>query len=273
MLMYIDSNIMWGLVGTIVILILALVIGYMKIKREAPEAFVLMKARAKKIPVIMMHYPNNVTRLVFPQLESRVEDIANYFKADGIYKFWDASGQNYERLNGDITLYHVLSNVPETVNHKIAAMLSQVEAYLKNEGHSIEGIQDLFFYVIAELEKEESDGEKKTLAKILKSINIDDIETKDRLEAAINFLQEHKEELEKLTPYFRSVPFSFQSMIRSWDNLMAFTSKNFAQAKVIIEMAVRRENQYTTSQVLLYAFGTVIVLAGLVFVFKAMGWA
>jgi hypothetical protein len=62
-------------------------------------------------------------------------------------------------------------------------------------------------------------------------------------------------------------------MIRSWDNLMAFTSKNFMQAKTIIETAVRREGLFANSQILVYALATVIVLAGMVFMMKAMGWA
>ena len=281
--MIIDSNIVWGLVGALGIVIMVAGIFYTKMKRLVPEAFVLMQAREKKIPVIMYHYPNNVTKLVFPELESTVEDIANYFRADGVYKFWDASGQNYERLNGDVTLYHVLSNVPETVNHKIAAIMSQVEAFLKNEGFPIDGMQDLFFYVLSEVEKEvegpvdPKTGEytlmKRTLDEVLKSISLDDLETKVRVKAAVIHLQNHKDQSEQLVPYFRPVPFSFQTMIRSWDNLMAFTSKNFMQAKTIIETAVRREGSFAQSQILMYAFGCVIVLAGMVFVFKGMGWA
>lgn len=280
--MVIDSNIFWGLVIVLLMVVMVGVIFYFKLKRTVPEAFVLMQARDRKIPVIMYHYPNNVTRLVFPELEAKVEDIANYFKADGVYKFWDSSGQNYERLNGDVTLYHVLSNVPETVNHKIAAIMSQVEAFLKNSGFPIDGMQDLFFYVLAEAEKEfdeiQEDGvtvvtKKRTLDEVLAGIRLDDLETQTRVKAAVKHLQENKEEFSQLVPYFRPVPFSFQTMIRSWDNLMAFTSKNFMQAKTIIETAVRRENNTQTSQVLIYALGTVIVLAGMVFMFKAMGWA
>ena len=281
--MIIDSNIVWGLVMALGVVIMVAAIYFMKLKRTVPEAFVLMQAREKKIPVIMYHYPNNVTKLVFPELEDKVEDIANYFKADGVYKFWDASGQNYERLNGDVTLYHVLSNVPETVNHKIAAVMSQVEAFLKNSGFPIDGMQDLFFYVLSEVEKEIDTGAvnakgesvviKRSMDEVLKSISLDDLETKERVKAAVKFLQGHKDQFEQLVPYFRPVPFSFQTMIRSWDNLMAFTSKNFMQAKTIIETAVRREGAFAQSQVLMYAFGSVIVLAGMVFVFKAMGWA
>jgi hypothetical protein len=282
--MIIDSNIVWGLVMALGVVIMVAVVYFMKLKRTVPEAFVLMQARDKKIPVIMYHYPNNVTKLVFPELEQTVEDIANYFKADGVYKFWDASGQNYERLNGDVTLYHVLSNVPETVNHKIAAVMSQVEAFLKNSGFPIDGMQDLFFYVLSEVEKEVDTGKvdpktgdaivtKRSMDEVLKSISLDDLETKERVKSAVKFLQGHKDQFEQLVPYFRPVPFSFQTMIRSWDNLMAFTSKNFMQAKTIIETAVRREGAFAQSQVLMYAFGSVIVLAGMVFVFKAMGWA
>lgn len=279
--MIIDSNIFWGLIMVLGFVVMGAVIFYLKLKRMVPEAFVLMQARERKIPVIMYHYPNNVTKLVFPELEAKVEDIANYFKADGVYKFWDASGQNYERLNGDVTLYHVLSNVPETVNHKIAAIMSQIEAFLKNSGYPIDGMQDLFFYVLSEAEKEyeeiqeggETITKKRTLDDVLAGIRLDDVETKKRVKAAVEFLQGHRDEFEQLVPYFRPVPFSFQTMIRSWDNLMAFTSKNFMQAKTIIETAVRREGNLQQSQILMYAFGTVIVLAGMVFLFKAMGWA
>lgn len=279
--MIINSNILWALVGTLGLVIIIAVVFFLKMKNLVPEAFVLMQAREKKIPVIMVHYPNNVTKLVFPQLEEKVEDIANYFRADGVYKFWDSSGQNYERLNGDITLYHVLVNVPETVNHKIAAVMSQIEAFLKNSGHSIDGMQDLFFYVLSEAEKEFSyldeagveQKQKRGLEEILCSISLDDLETKDRVKDSIIYLQQHRSEFEQLVPYFRPVPFSFQTMIRSWDNVMAFTSKNFMQAKTIIETAVRRENSLQSSQVLMYAFGTIIVLAGMVFLFKGMGWA
>jgi len=278
--MILDSNIFWGLVGTLGLVILLAVIFYLKMKNTVPEAFVLMQAREKKIPVIMYHYSNNITKLIFPQVEEKVEDIANYFRADGVYKFWDSSGQNYERLNGDITLYHVLSNVPETVNHKIAAQMSQIEAFLKNSGYSIDGMQDLFFYVLSEAEKESvytRDGveikEKRTLEEILCSISLDDQETKLRVKEAIVYLQENRQEFEQLVPYFRPVPFSFQTMIRAWDNTMGFTSKNFMQAKTIIETAVRREGSLQSSQVLMYAFGVVIVLCGMVFLFKGMGWS
>jgi hypothetical protein len=279
--MIIDSNIFWGLIMVLGFVVMGVVVFYMKLKRTVPEAFVLMQARDKKIPVIMYHYPNNITRLVFPELEAKVEDIANYFKADGVYKFWDSSGQNYERLNGDITLYHVLSNVPETVNHKIAAIMSQVEAFLKNSGYPIDGMQDLFFYVLSEAEKEyeeiQEDGssimKKRTLNEVLASIRLDDTETKQRVRDTVQFLQTHRDEFEQLVPYFRPVPFSFQTLIRSWDNLMGFTSKNFMQAKTIIETAVRREGSLQQSQILMYAFGFVLVLGGMVFVFKALGWA
>jgi len=292
--MVVDSNILWGLVGLSILLVFCLLAYHFRLKNTCPEAAVIMKARAKKIPIIMYHYPNNVVKLVFPQLEEKVEDIANYFRADGVYKFWDSTGQNYERLNGDLTLYHVLSNVPDTVSHKIAAVMSQVEAFLKNSGYPIDGMQDLFFYVLSEVEKEvtvEMETEtmdengivtivpapdqkrKKSLDEILSSISLDDKETTTRVKESILFLQAHRNEFEELIPYFRPVPFSFQTMVRSWDNLMAFTSKNFMQAKTIIEIAAKREQNMGRGEILMYAFGTVIVLAGMVFLFKGMGWS
>jgi hypothetical protein len=292
--MILDSNIFWGLIMTLGFVILGVLIFYFKLKNLVPEAFVLMQAREKKVPVIMFHYPNNVTKLLFPQLEEKVEDIANYFRADGVYKFWDASGQNYERLNGDVTLYHVLSNVPETVSHKIAAMMSQVEAFLKNSGYPIDGMQDLFFYVLSELDKEgeflvgseekESpfthkvdkydiiEKRLRTIDELLNEMGLDDRETKKRLKDAIAYLHEHLVEFEQITPHYKNVPFSFQTMIRAWDNVMAFTSKNFLQAKTIIETKIKRRLGIETKQILAYAFGTLVVLFGVAIIAMGCGW-
>ncbi len=271
-----DVNIVFALLGATAISVIGIVMILLKIWKSAPEAFLLMRARSKRMPLIMMHYPNNVVKLHYPKLEKGVENIANYYSVDGgNYKFWDASGQNYEKLNGDVTLYHVMVNTTETVNARISAMLSQVERHLRQVGLPIDGMQDLFFYVLSQTDKEdeENPGRKPTVDEVLERIRVKDEATRRRIREVILYIQEHKSLIETLNPYLKPIPFSFQTIVRSWDNLIAFTSKNFVQAKSIIETAAKRDAGAQSSEVLKYALGAIIVLAGMVFVFKAMGWA
>jgi hypothetical protein len=274
----IDAMIVYALLGATAISVIGIVMLLLKFWKSAPEAFLLMRARSKRMPLIFMHYPNNVVKLHYPKLEKGVENIANYYSVDnGNYKFWDASGQNYEKLNGDITLYHVMVNTTESVNARISAMLAQVERHLKQVGLPIDGIQDLFFYVLSQVDKEDEQkpgsGVKPTVDEVLERIRVKDDATKVRIREVIKYIQTNREVIESLNPYLKPIPFSFQTIVRSWDNLMAFTSKNFLQAKAIIETAAKRDSQNTPNEVLKYCLGAVIVLAGMVFVFKAMGWA
>jgi hypothetical protein len=271
-----DINIVWALLGATAISVIGVIMLLLKIWKSAPEAFLLMKARSKRMPLVMMHYPNNVVKLHYPKLEKGVENVANYYSVDkGNYKFWDASGQNYEKLNGDITLYHTMVNTTETVNARIAAMMSQIERHLRQVGLPIDGMQDLFFYVLSQTDKEDEEhpGRKPSVDEVLERIRVKDEATRRRVREVINYIHEHKELIETLNPYLKPIPFSFQTIVRSWDNLIAFTSKNFVQAKSIIETAAKRDAGSQQSEVLKYALGAIIVLAGMVFVFKAMGWA
>lgn len=275
MIIGMDQNVVYALLGSTAISVIGIVMLLMKIWKSAPEAFLLMKARSKRMPLILMHYPNNVCKLHYPVLEKGVENVANYFSVDGgNYKFWDASGQNYEKLNGDITLYHTMVNTTETVNTRIAAMLAQVERHLREVGLPIDGMQDLFFYVLSQMDKiDEYINRKPTVDEVLERIRVKDDATKIRVKKVIEYIQNNREVIETLNPYLKPIPFSFQTIVRSWDNLIAFTSKNFLQAKSIIETAAKRDALAQNSQVLMYALGCVIVLAGMVFAFKAMGWA
>jgi hypothetical protein len=272
----IDVNIVYALLAATGISVMGVIMLLLKIWKSAPEAFLLMRARSKRMPLVMMHYPNNVVKLHYPKLEKGVENIANYYTVDnGNYKFWDASGQNYEKLNGDITLYHTMVNTTESVNARISAMMSQVERHLRQVGMPIDGMQDLFFYVLSQTDKDDDEhpGQKPTVDEVLERIRVKDDATRKRIREVILYIQEHREIIETLNPYLKPIPFSFQTIVRAWDNMMAFTSKNFTQAKSIIETAAKRDAGSQSSEVLKYALGVVIVLAGMVFVFKAMGWA
>jgi hypothetical protein len=272
----IDANIIYALLGATGISVAGIVMLLLKFWKSAPEAFLLMKARSKRMPLVMMHYPNNVVKLHYPILEKGVENIANYYSVDkGNYKFWDASGQNFEKLNGDITLYHTMVNTTETVNVRIAAMLAQVERHLRQVGLPIDGMQDLFFYVLSQVDREDEQnpGRRPTVDEVLERIRVKDDATKIRVKEVITYIETHKELIETLNPYLKPIPFSFQTIVRSWDNLIAFTSKNFLQAKAIIETAAKRDAKAQGSEVMKYAIAAIIVLCGTAFAFKALGWA
>lgn len=273
MLVTIDATIL-----IILFVVAALIIGgsvmfVMTLYKRAPEAVLFMLARQRKIPIVIMHYPNNVARMFLPTLEKGTEGIANYYSVDnGNFKFIDASGQNFEKLSGDITVYHVMQNVTESINVRVASHLSTLSRFLSQRGMAIDGMEDLFFYVITQcLRDDDNDGRLPTVDEVLERLRINDEATRLKLRVVVGYVIKHQKEIEKLVPLLRPQPFNFQTIIRSWDNLMAFTSKNFIQAKSIIETKAKRDVNSGNKEIFIYVIAAVIVICGTAFALKVLG--
>lgn len=273
MLVTIDATILIVLFVVAALFIGGAVMVVMTLYRRAPEAVMFTIARMRKVPIVIIHYPNNTARMFLPRLEKGTEGVANYYSVDnGNYKFIDASGQNFEKLSGDITCYHVMQNVTESVNVRVAAHLSILARFLAKRNMSIDGMEDLFFYVVTQcLQTDDAVGALPTVDEVLERLRIQDDATRKKLRVVVNYVLKNQKEIEGLVPLLRPQAFNFQTIIRSWDNLMAFTSKNFVQAKTIIETKAKRDVANQGREIMIYVVAVVIVLCGTAFALKILG--
>lgn len=266
----------YGLIGLSLLLFVIVVI-LMTRGKDVPSAKALLDASTKKLPVVKFNFSNNHTKIVIPEVENKLQG-ENYFRAEGILKFWDSSGQNFEILDGKISLYEVTLNMPETVAVKHAALISSLEEELTLMGHSIEGIQDLWWYVISEasclLSSTQQPSEKEVeniIKEVLKTIQVDDDASRERVKAVIDYMFENRDYLNKRVN--RPIQHTWESLVRSWDNLAGYTSRNVEQFGMCVEDLVKLDAQGKDSNLMPYIFGCVAIIGVLVFAFKAMGWA
>lgn len=273
MIVQIDAMILGALFVIAALAIGGAVMFVMTLYRRAPEAVMFMLARMRKIPIVIIHYPNNTARMFMPHLEKGTEGVANYYSVDnGNFKFIDASGQNFEKLSGDITCYHVMQNVTESINVRVAAHLSILARFLQRRGMSIDGMEDLFFYTVTQcLQTDDTADRLPSVDEVLRRLRIQDDATRKKLRVVVNYVLKNQKEIEGLVPLLRPQAFNFQTIIRSWDNLMAFTSKNFVQAKTIIETKAKRDVANQSREIMIYVVAVVVVLCGTAFALKILG--
>ena len=70
-------------------------------------------------------------------------------------------------------------------------------------------------------------------------VQIDDEETKKRVQELIAFIETNRDEIQKMQ--LKNAPFTWQTATRALDDLMAYTSRNVEQTIRVVETAIRQE--------------------------------
>lgn len=208
----------------------------MGIRGQAPEAFMLMKARKKKQALCMVHYPEGTCRLKEPKhvKPPNPDSGVPYFKLDpeGI-KFKNPDGSKFERFGGDVPIINYFSNIPESVKMREAVAYSQLKDYLKKNDVDIDGIEDITMYVFSEYEKT---GDMK---KAIKNSKINNEDVVRRIVKYLEFIDNNRQEIEDMK--LQSGTFTWQTAMMALDSTIAYTSANVAHLKSVIEAQIRRQ--------------------------------
>jgi hypothetical protein len=223
----------------------------------SPEGALIREARrSNKKRLCLMHYPEQTCHFYIAKEDDKVkkndmEKSAGYYLVNGIYKFKDTSGQATELLSGDLPFTNHTLNIPMPIATRLAAQFHQFSELLKKNDVPIDGFEDLAIDVIMGHSVEVDQFKKKVTDNPgptdpfqdldLEARGVTDKDTTARLKRVLKFIDDHKEEIDKVK--MKNEPFTWQPIIRGLDDLMAFTSRNFHQAKITIETAVLREQQ------------------------------
>ena len=249
----VSEFLIFSLILVIIFLIFGMLLFYLSIKKNAPEALMFMKARKKKLPLTFVHYPEGIIRPYIPKIERFSSEVSTPFFVVGEVgiKFRNPDGRKVERWNGEIPVHNYFVNMPEGVAIADAVAYSQLKDYLKTQDIDIDTIEDVAFYVLSEFERT---GD---INLALSSAKIENEETKQQLLAFLNFIENHREDIEKLK--LKSGIFTFQTAIRALDATIAYTSSNVAHMKSVIEASIRRQLANATGDFMKY--GLFIFLA------------
>jgi len=266
MVVCISEGYIFVLVLIIALLAIAIILFYTKIKRNAPEALIIAKARDKGTPLALLHYPEGTIRLRELKVEKDVPGTSTpYFLIEkaGI-KFRNPDGRKVERWEGDIPVMNYFVNMPESVAITDVVAYSQLKDHLKVKGMDIETIEDLAFFVLSEYERT---GDMNVA---MESAKIDSDETKGRVLNFLNYVEEHRKELESLK--LESGIFTFQTAIRALDATIAYTSSNVAHMKSVIEASIRHQLESSSTDIMKYGVFVIMVALGLgTFIMLAKG--
>ena len=252
----VSEVVIFGMLLSIIFLIFILVMFYASIKKSAPEALLFMKARRKKLPMTLVHYPEGTVRPYIPKIERHNPEASTpYFIVGEVgIKFRNPDGKKTERWNGDIPVHNYFVNMPESVAIADTVAYSQLKDYLKQEGVDIDTIEDVAFFVLSEFERTGN------IELALRSAQIDSDETKEKVINFLKFIEVHKQDLENLK--LRSGIFTFQTAIRALDATIAYTSSNVAHMKSVIESSIRRQLANATTDILKYGVFLFLVCLG-----------
>lgn len=285
--MTVPAILVYGLFLVVIILAFFLVM-LMVGAKDVPSIGMITKARQKKKPVVCFHFPEGGCTYVLPENTKEEEKISpNYYRTMSLMKFWDASAQAAERIDGIVPLYHVFMNIPEAIVTKYAAMFFALEKVCKERGHSFDGIQDLVFYCLAEVdaakEKVRKDAKEKeidipddvainiALENTLRYIHVDDESSKERVRLIIHFIYQNEELINKNLS--KPIQFSYTSLIRGWDNLQGATSRNVEQVKICAEELARLDAAGSNiKDLLIYALAFIMIIGGLFVIAKMAKW-
>ncbi len=254
--------ILFGLICLVVMLIIILLLLLLSGK-QVPSIQNIKTAFRKKVPIVKFDFPEGTTRILIPGIEHKA---ANFFKVEGLLKFWDSSGQNSQRLDGYVPMFNVLMNCPESVAPKYAALMFALEDELRKLGHPLDGIQDLFFYVLNEIDRSNKDRET-ALQNVLRIIGVTDAGTVNRLRAVVNFVWENENLINARIS--RPIQYDYTTIIRGWDSMQGMTSRNTEQIMVCAEEIANLDHEKKDTSILMYALGFVMVVGVLFFVLKA----
>ena len=226
-MMVISETVFMGLIFLAVGLFFAIIILLVSIKKFAPEAFIFMKARKRGIPLAFVHYPDGVIKPYVPRVEIKnPESVSPYYSVGDVgIKFSNPDGTKVERWFSEIPVYHYFKNIPEPVSNVQTVAYSQLKDFLKEKGMSIEGIEDVAFYVLTELEK------GKDVERAIRNAQIEDGETRARILKFVEWIRRNKEEVDRLK--LKSGVYTYQTAMQALDSTIAYTSANVAHAKSV----------------------------------------
>lgn len=254
------------LVLIIGILAIAMIVFFINIKRNSPEALILAKARKKGTPLALLHYPEGTIRLRELKIDKDTPGTSTpYFLVEkaGI-KFRNPDGRKVERWEGDIPIMNYFVNMPESVAITDVVAYSQLKDHLKKNGMDIETIEDLAFFVLSEYERT---GDMNIA---MESAKINSGETKGRVLNFLTYVEQHRNELEDLK--LESGIFTFQTAIRALDATIAYTSSNVAHMKSVIEASIRHQLESSSTDIMKYGIFIIMVALGLgTFIMLAKG--
>ena len=254
-MMLINEGVFLGLIGFCALLVLALIMLIITIKRYAPEAFVFARARMRGYAIALVHYPDGIVKPFIPREEIKNPESAApyYIVGDVGIKFTNPDGTKIERWYGEIPVYHYFKNIPEPVANVQAIAYSQLKDYLKENGMSIEGIADLAFYVMSEIEK------GKNVARAIENARIEDKETKERILKFVKWMEKHKEEIENKK--LESGIYTYQTAMQALDSTIAYTSANVAHTKSVWQTWFQNRMDITKENLIKY--GVFLFIAAL----------
>lgn len=285
--MTVPAVLVYGLFAVVILLAFFLVM-LMVGAKDVPSIGMITKARQKKKPVVCFHFPEGGCTFVLPEVTKEEEKISpNYYRAMCLMKFWDSSAQAAERIDGIVPIYHVFMNIPEALVTKYAAMFFALEKLCKERGHSIDGIQDLVFYCLSEVDSAKEKVKKDAadqkidipeeqaiqiaLENTLRYIHVDDESSKDRVRLIIQFIYQNQELINKNLS--KPIQFSYTSLIRGWDNLQGATSRNVEQVKICAEELAKLDAAGSNiKDLLIYALAFIMIIGGLFVIAKMAHW-
>lgn len=240
----ITEPLLMGLILTIVILAFVLLMFFLMIKKDAPEALLFMKARRKKLPIVLVHYPEGTVMPSIPKVDRKARSSSPEYEVENAgIKFRNPDGRKSERWFGDIIIHNYFRNIPEEVAISDVVAYSQLKDYFKEQDMSIENIEDIAFYVLSEVEKT---GD---IQRALRNAKIDNEETAGRILEFLKFVREHRDEI--INQKLKSGIFTFQTAITALDRCIAYTSANVAHAKSVWEAMVRNQMADKTRDLIL----------------------
>ena len=256
-MMVVSEMFLMGIALFVVFETFGFILYYINLRRNAPEAFIFAKARKKKMPVCLVHYPENIVRPFIPKIEKHSPEASTpYFIVGEVgIKFRNPDGRKVERWNGDVPLFNYFVNMPESVAITEAVAYSQLKDHLKKEDVDIDTIEDVAFYVLSEFERTGDINVALTNAKI------ENDETIKHLLTFINHMNAHKKDIENLK--LQSGIFTFQTAIRALDATIAYTSSNVAHMKSVIEASIRRQLASSNADIMRYGMFVFLCMMGI----------
>jgi len=246
-----------GLVLVIIGLIFTIVFIIVDFKKNAPEAFIISKARRKKLPITLVHYPEGTVRPYIPKVDNTNPEVSSptFIVGNAGIKFRNPDGKKIERWNGDIPLLNYFVNTPESVATFDAVAHDQLKDWLKKEGYDIENIEDIAFYVLSEFERT---GD---INRALKNAKIDNEEKKKTMIDFLTFVESRKKDIKDLK--LESGVFTYKTAVRALDSVIAYTSSNVAHAKSVWEASLRRKLANENRDLVAMAIVFLIICIGL----------
>ncbi len=259
---------------------------FYQLKLYAPEAFVFRSARLKRVGLVCTHNANGTCEYEVPKQDGD-RDTGHFFVKGGRYKFKDVTGTRVERLSGNLPVTHVMDNMMEPISALLASHISAVADELGKAGYSIQGIEQIFYDVLREVFRKQdlvkykgrawrdlslNEQIEELLERLevrLSEINVNDEVTRGKLRVIIPYIMRNRTELENAVNNMHFRPFSWQEIIRTFDDYVAFTSNNFNAAKLNIEADAKSgHNLRDYMPVLVIGFAAFLVLVGVYFVTK-----